>query len=132
MKESLGERIKRKRKEAKITQSELARMINNTSPAISDWETGKGEPRLKTLIGIAEALNTTTDYLLIGKETYTKGENMESIERLKQVLESPYTKMNEKAELLGYIQIFYEKDQRAREENKNIHPITEKKKKNEL
>ena len=43
----IGNFIKQKRKEKKITQSELAEKLNVTDRAISKWENGRGMPDFK-------------------------------------------------------------------------------------
>ena len=43
-KEEIGKLIASKRKELNITQQELAKKLNVTDKAISNWETGKNYP----------------------------------------------------------------------------------------
>ena len=57
-KEEIGKLIASKRKELNITQQELAKKLNVTDKAISNWETGKNYPdycyfnELKEILGI--------------------------------------------------------------------------------
>lgn len=57
-KEEIGKQISQKRKELNITQQELAKKLNVTDKAISNWETGKNYPdycyfnELKEILGI--------------------------------------------------------------------------------
>lgn len=57
-KEEIGRQISQKRKELNITQQELAKKLNVTDKAISNWETGKNYPdysyfnELKEILGI--------------------------------------------------------------------------------
>lgn len=61
---SLGERIKLKRKEKKLTQKELARILGIDHTTISKWESDTYEPDTKNLNKLAEIFTVSTDYLL--------------------------------------------------------------------
>ena len=58
------ENLRSIRKELGFTQKVLAAKINVSQQCYSDYETGKTDPDIKTLILIADALNVSTDYLL--------------------------------------------------------------------
>ena len=62
----MGRRIKLRRKELKIKQSEMAEALNVSNNHISSIETGKQKPSLDMFISICEYLNVTPDYLLLG------------------------------------------------------------------
>ncbi|MXV84576.1 helix-turn-helix transcriptional regulator, partial [Candidatus Poribacteria bacterium] len=57
-------RIKLRRHELKLTQTELAKVANLTPAAISQFESGARKPSFKTLSSLSDALKVTTDYLL--------------------------------------------------------------------
>lgn len=57
-------RIKTRRHELKLTQTELAKEANLTPAAISQFESGTRKPSFKTLSSLSDALKVTTDYLL--------------------------------------------------------------------
>lgn len=57
-------RIKLRRRELKLTQTELAKVANLTPAAISQFESGARKPSFKTLSSLSDALRVTTDYLL--------------------------------------------------------------------
>ena len=59
-------RIKERRNQLGIKQADLAKDIKVSQGTMSQYETGKYEPDLKTLKLIADCLHTTTDYLLGG------------------------------------------------------------------
>ena len=65
---SIGDRIKEKRKELGITQAELGKKLNITDRAVSKWEQGEGDPNLSIIPDIAKVLGVSLDYLLLGKE----------------------------------------------------------------
>lgn len=50
------------------TQRELANMIGVTEAALSRYLKDEREPKMEIIANIATALNTTTDYLLTGKD----------------------------------------------------------------
>jgi len=62
----MGRRIKLRRKELKIKQSEMAEALNVSNNHISSIETGKQKPSLDMFISICVYLNATPDYLLLG------------------------------------------------------------------
>lgn len=60
---SLGNNIKRFRRELGITQEELAGILCITSQAVSKWESGAGLPDITQVVPLAQALNVSTDAL---------------------------------------------------------------------
>ena len=66
-------RIKLRRRELKLTQTELAKVANLTPAAISQFESGARKPSFKTLSSLSDALKVTTDYLL-GKTEKSYGD----------------------------------------------------------
>lgn len=69
MKESFADRLHRARKEAGMTQTDLARRAGMVTPQISRFENGIGEPSLKNFRSLVLALRDriTADELLFGK-----------------------------------------------------------------
>ncbi len=61
------ERIKLKMKEKKISQSSLSKTCNIAKSSMSGYINGKNIPSPNTIGLIAKALDTTTDYLIYGK-----------------------------------------------------------------
>lgn len=61
---SLGNRIREARKQAGLTQEELAERIGVSRTAISRFELGEIEPSLRNLSALAESLNVSADRLL--------------------------------------------------------------------
>lgn len=63
--ESIGERIKMRREELNMTQEELAHQLGyKSSTSIAKIESSKREPQLKKFKQLAEALQTTPEYIL--------------------------------------------------------------------
>ncbi len=63
-----GERLAKLLEIEGYTQRELANMIGVTEAALSRYLKDEREPKMEIIANIATALNTTTDYLLIGKD----------------------------------------------------------------
>ncbi len=66
--DNLNERIKKFRKDNGLTQMDLAKKLNITDKAVSKWENGEAKPDIELIIKLASIFNTTTDFLLTGKE----------------------------------------------------------------
>jgi len=66
---SVGERIRKLRKQLKITQDEIAKATGITAQHVSAIEQDKWSPSLEVLPKLANELGVSTDYLLSGKET---------------------------------------------------------------
>lgn len=63
-----GERLAKLLDIEGYTQRELANMIGVTEAALSRYLRDEREPKMEIIANIATALNTTTDYLLTGKD----------------------------------------------------------------
>ena len=66
--ERLGDRIARLMKECGYKQQELASMVGVTQSAMSRYLSNEREPKSEVIANLATALNTTSDYLIRGKE----------------------------------------------------------------
>ena len=64
--EEIGKRIKIKRKEMKLTQEKLSEIIDVSPSYISEIERGSSICSLATITNIADTLNTSLDYLVLG------------------------------------------------------------------
>lgn len=62
----IGKRIQNYRKEKKITQEQLANMVDLSVPQISYIENGKSGLSLESLVNIATALDASVDNILFG------------------------------------------------------------------
>jgi len=69
--EALGHRIHLLRRKRKWSQGDLAARVGATAPQISKYECGGSEPRLDLLARIADALESTTDFLITGRDPKT-------------------------------------------------------------
>lgn len=69
----IGKRIYERRRELSMTQEKLSELSDTTPQAISNYERGERELKAGTIIKIADALNVSTDYLLIGNSAALSG-----------------------------------------------------------
>lgn len=58
-----GDRVRKLRKTYGYSQEELAYLVGIDQKAISDYETGKGNPTASSLKGLADVLKTSIDFL---------------------------------------------------------------------
>ncbi|MBE6895873.1 MAG: helix-turn-helix domain-containing protein [Ruminococcaceae bacterium] len=63
MKETMGQIIKKLRKERNLTQEDLAEQLGVTAQAISKWENDYGLPDISQVIPLATVFNVSTDVL---------------------------------------------------------------------
>ncbi|MFJ8243840.1 helix-turn-helix domain-containing protein [Peribacillus asahii] len=59
----IGDRIKQKRKERRMTQVELGTAVNVSSQVISNWERGYTDPNHDDVARLAEVLECSTEFL---------------------------------------------------------------------
>lgn len=67
----IGMRIKQIRTQRKITQEQLAEMIDVTVQYISDLERGVTGSSVATIVKLCQVLDVSSDYILLGKEGST-------------------------------------------------------------
>jgi transcriptional regulator with XRE-family HTH domain len=58
-----GERLQKARKERKVSQDELAKMLGVHAPIIGRYERGEVKPSIEVATKIADALGVSLDYL---------------------------------------------------------------------
>lgn len=66
---TLADKLKESRKNAGLTQNELAEKLCVSRQAITKWETGKGIPDIDNLRMISKVLNVSIDFLLDDEAT---------------------------------------------------------------
>ena len=72
----LGARIAALRRNAGLSQGELARRLQISPSAVGMYEQGRREPSAQLLVAMANLLGVTTDYLLTGKTTTEQEEKV--------------------------------------------------------
>lgn len=76
----IGIRITELRKQAGMSQFQLAKVLDIATSTLGMYETGKREPSLKVLNRIASYFNVSTDYLLGRPEKKIDTTNSDKIE----------------------------------------------------
>nr|DAQ95942.1 MAG TPA: helix-turn-helix domain protein [Caudoviricetes sp.] len=69
-------RVKALRKEARMSQAELAEKLHITQTSVSQWETGKSEPSIDVLTQMSEIFNVPVGYIL-GREDLNGERNLQ-------------------------------------------------------
>ena len=69
---SLGEKIKERRKQAGLSQEQLAEKLNVSRQAITKWETDKGIPDIANLIEISDEFGLSLDELIKDNDAVKK------------------------------------------------------------
>ncbi|MDI6758661.1 MAG: helix-turn-helix transcriptional regulator [Candidatus Omnitrophota bacterium] len=85
----VGARIKKIRKEMKLTQDELASKLNIHSKQLARYEAGRSIPILGIIARIANFCEVSTDYLIFGEDKKlakkTKIADMELVEYFRRI-----------------------------------------------
>lgn len=84
----IGDVIRKYRKEAGMTQEEMALRLGVTAPAVNKWEKGGTQPDISLLAPIARLLGITTDTLLSYRDSLTAQEIAAFIRKLDRDLET--------------------------------------------
>lgn len=75
-----SERLKDLRKQAGLTQVNVAERLGVSQPAYASWERGIKKPTQENLVKIAQVLNVSVDYLVGNSEERT--DELDNIELL--------------------------------------------------
>ena len=92
MKETMGQIIRRLRKERNLTQEELAEQLGVTFQAISKWENDSGMPDISQIVPLATIFNVSTDVLFGIYGTNNTEEVMKIIEQAQSKITYPVTR----------------------------------------
>lgn len=76
-----SERLKKLRKQAHLTQVDVAEKLGISQPAYASWERGTKKPTQDNLVKIAQILNTSVDYL-VGNSDGKKEDELDNVEFL--------------------------------------------------
>lgn len=76
---TFGEKLKEARKEAGLSQEQLAQKLSVSRSAVAKWESDKGMPDVNNLKTIAQLLDISVDYLLDEDEKLSFNETKEAI-----------------------------------------------------
>lgn len=84
----IGNVIRKYRKEAGLTQEEMANRLGVTTPAVNKWENGVSNPDIELLAPIARLLHISLDTLMSFHENLTPSEIGEMIGQMDKMLET--------------------------------------------
>jgi transcriptional regulator with XRE-family HTH domain len=75
--QTIGERIRARRKELKLTQKSLAKALKLSDVSISQWERDDSEPTGKNLFALTKVLKCSPTWILFGDEDQSPEEPTE-------------------------------------------------------
>lgn len=79
---AFAERLKELRKQAHLTQVELAKRLGIGQSSYADWERGKKKPTQENLVKISQVLNVSIDYLVGNSYEGVKEDELDNVELL--------------------------------------------------
>ena len=112
-----SERLKNLRKQAHLTQVDVAEKLGISQPAYASWERGIKKPTQENLVKIAQILNVSIDYLVGNSDGNLKEDELDNVELLFRMNSNGLTK-EEKAIFKKELIEFMEKRKKAFEKNK--------------
>ena len=77
---TFGEKLKEARKDAGLSQEQLAQELSVSRSAVAKWESDKGMPDVNNLKAISQLLDVSVDYLLDEDEKLSFNETKEAID----------------------------------------------------
>ena len=77
-----SERLKNLRKQAHLTQVDVAEKLGISQQAYASWERGVKKPTQENLVKIAQILNVSIDYLLDNSDADIKNDELDNVEIL--------------------------------------------------
>lgn len=77
---SIGERIRKRRNELHITQTQVQKETGISSGNLSGIEAGRSLPSASALIGLSKMLDCTTDWILTGVSPISENMSISNIE----------------------------------------------------
>lgn len=95
---SIGERIMQLRKDAGLSQGQLASELDVSRQAVSKWENDLAAPDSMKMIRLAEVLDTDIEYLSTGRRNFARRPPVviNTVETVEKVVEKPVVQVVEK------------------------------------
>ena len=75
-----SERLKNLRKQAHLTQVDVAEKLGISQPAYASWERGIKKPTQENLVKIAQILNVSIEYLVGNSDENLKEDELDNVE----------------------------------------------------
>ena len=108
---TVGERIKELRIQKKLTQTELAGLVNFSYIQVGMYETNKSNLSADVLNRMAAALDTSTDYIMKGTQDEAVAAQLTDKELLKQFKQVELLNQEDKHLVKTFIDAFITKRQ---------------------
>lgn len=108
--DSFGSRLKKARTDKKITQRELATLIDVSYTSISEWENGHHKPDIDTLEVMCQVLNVQPSWLLCSDETPVSNNNVISSHLMNDIENLPEQARQELDTFIDWLKAKYKKD----------------------
>lgn len=118
-KETFGTRLLRRRKELKLSQAALAKLVKVAHVTISQWERDETQPAGKRLFALSKGLQCPPAWLLFGDEAQLPGAPLPSEEQ-RELTELQLELLELFDSLPESDQIGFLEELRARNENNSI------------
>lgn len=102
-----SERLKNLRKQAHLTQVDVAEKLGISQPAYASWERGIKKPTQDNLVKIAQILNVSIDYLVGNSDEDIKDDELDNVELLFRINSNGLTeeeKITFKKELIEFME----------------------------
>lgn len=95
---SIGERITELRKQAGLSQVDIAKMLDVSRQAVSKWENDQSTPDSLKMIRLAEVLDTDIEYLSTGRQNFARRPPVvvTTVETVEKTVEKPVIQIVEK------------------------------------
>lgn len=78
---NMGGKIRDLRKQKKLSQTELGKLVHVSQQTVTAWENNKAEPTSSAVVQLAEVFNVSTDYLLGRPEKQNEVQTEQDLER---------------------------------------------------
>lgn len=115
-KQNIGMRIKQRRTELGLKQTQIKEQTGISSGNQSDIENGKKYPSVNTLLALSEALDCSVDWILKGRYSNSKNENGSQMSDKKAELIKKYRQLNQNEDEDGAMKSIGERIRNRRKE----------------
>ena len=105
----IGQRLKKLRKKHQLTQQALADKVGLNYVQIGRYEVGRATPSSDALVRLAQALGTTTDYLMNGSQQEAASVQLTDKELLRQFQEVQHLNAEDKHLVKTFLDAFLTK-----------------------
>ena len=123
MKETMGQIIRRLRKERNLTQEELAEQLGVTFQAVSKWENDTGMPDISQVVPIAHVFGVSTDVLFGTFGTSDTEEVWKIVNNAQALLSRPLTSESLFQKYLAIKEYNYIYIKKEKKENNNYYKL---------